>query len=68
MNAHSGTSNKAIKKALAHQKAGRLEEAERLFRSVLKSEPHHPVANHSLGVLLVKQGKVQAAIPFLNAA
>jgi predicted O-linked N-acetylglucosamine transferase (SPINDLY family) len=68
MNAHSGISNQALKKALAHHEAGRLQDAERLFRSFLKSEPHHPVANHSLGVLSIKLGKPQAAIPFLSAA
>ena len=43
-------------------------EAERLFRSVLKSEPHDPVANHGLSLVSVKQGEVLAAIPFFLTA
>ena len=68
MRANVGTLNKAIKKALAHQNAGRLGEAERILRHVLKSEPHDPVANHGLSLVSVKQGEVLAAIPFFLTA
>jgi protein O-GlcNAc transferase len=68
MNDHSGIANKALKKALAYQSSGRLGDAERLFRSVLQSQPHNSVANYGLGVLALKQGKVRTAIPFLNVA
>ena len=64
MNAHFGTSNKATEKALAHREAGRLQDAERLLREVLASDPHHP-ANHELGVLLVRQGKARPPSRFL---
>ena len=47
----------AIEKALqqgviAHQE-GKIKEAERLYRAILKSQPAHPDANHNLGVLAV---------------
>src|SRR3984885_2402416 len=68
MNAHTRPNNKAGRKGLAHLDAGRVESAERLFRSVLKSEPDNPEANHALGTLVVRQGKPQSAISFLTAA
>jgi len=68
MNAHARPGNKAVRKGLAHLDAGRIEDAERLFRSVLKSEPDNPEANHALGTLVVRQGKPQSALSFLSAA
>jgi len=60
--------NKAVRKGLAHLDGGRTDSAERLFQSVLKSEPDNPEANHALGTLAVRQGKPQSALSFLNAA
>ena len=68
MNANPRPINKAVRKGLAHLDAGRADSAERLFRSVLKSEPDNPEANHALGTLVVRQGKPQSAISFLTAA
>ena len=68
MNAHARPNNKAVRKGLAHLDAGRVDSAERLFRSVLKSEPNNPEANHALGTLVVRQGKPQSALSYLNAA
>ena len=55
MNASARPSNKAVRKGFAHLNAGRAGEAERLFRSVLKSEPDNAEANHALGTLAVQQ-------------
>ena len=60
--------NKAVRKGLAHLDAGRTDSAERLFQSVLKSEPDNPEANHALGALAVRQGKPQSALSFLSVA
>jgi protein O-GlcNAc transferase len=68
MNANARPSNKAVRKGLAHLEAGRIDSAERLFYSVLKSEPDNPEANHALGTLAVRQGKPQSALSFLTAA
>jgi protein O-GlcNAc transferase len=68
MNALARPGNKAVRKGLAHLDAGRIENAERLFRSVLISEPNHPEANHALGTLVVRQGKPQSALSYLSAA
>jgi protein O-GlcNAc transferase len=68
MNTNARAGNKAVRKGLAHLDAGRIDAAERLFHSVLKSEPSNPEANHALGALAVRQGKPQSALSFLTAA
>ncbi|WJR80451.1 tetratricopeptide repeat protein [Bradyrhizobium sp. NP1] len=68
MNASARPSNKAVRKGLAHLNAGRADEAERLFRSVLKTEPGNAEANHALGTLAVQQGNLPLALGFLTKA
>lgn len=58
----------ALQQAVTHHQAGRFQEAEPLYRSVLRSNPSHPDANHNLGVLAVQIGQPTAALPFFNAA
>src|SRR5690348_3584999 len=54
--------------AFAHHRAGRLQEAERLYREILKSQPNHADANHNLGVLAMQVGQYAAGLPYLYAA
>ena len=42
---------KTLQQALAAHKEGKLQDAERLYRSILQSYPNHPDANQNLGVL-----------------
>ena len=49
--------------ALAHQEAGRLDEAERLFRQILAVYPDHQRALDYLGGLLVPQYRLAEALP-----
>ncbi len=35
--------------AVSHHQAGRMPEAEQLYRAILQGEPEHPQANHNLG-------------------
>jgi len=58
----------ALKQAIAHHRAGRLPDAERLYRTILQALPRQPEANHNLGVLALEVGKAQAALPFLKIA
>ena len=44
------TTEQLLQQGVAAHNAGNLQEAERLYRTVQKSEPAHPVANHNLGV------------------
>ena len=47
------TVEQALQKAVAAQKRGNLNEAENIYRAILRSEPNHPLANHNLGVIAV---------------
>jgi tetratricopeptide (TPR) repeat protein len=42
--------------ALGHHQAGRLQEAEQLYRQLLAADPNHPEACHYLGVLTCQLG------------
>ena len=68
MNVTVRSDNKAIRKALAHLGAGRIADAERLFRSVLSSNPDDAAANHGLGLISVRRGRPHDALKLLTAA
>ena len=57
-----------IEQAVEAHKAGKLEEAEALYRAILKDQPKHPDANHNLGVLAVSVNELAAALPLLKTA
>ena len=54
--------------ALAHHRAGRLAEAEALYRRVLRQKPGHADALHLLGVLHAQAGRLDDALPLLAKA
>ena len=58
----------ALQRAVAHHKAGRLQETEQLYRAILQAQPFHPDANHKLGLLLAQVGQHPAALPYLKTA
>ena len=58
----------ALERGVTAHKEGKLQEAEKLYRAILQSQPQHPDANHNLGVLAVGVGKVEGAIPHFKAA
>src|SRR5438876_2417184 len=58
----------AIDVALAHHSAGRLDQAEHIYRQVLAVAPQHPDALHLLGVIAHQAGQHQAAIELINKA
>ena len=62
------TLDEALKQGIEAHKAGQIQEAERLYTSILKALPKHPDANHNMGVLATGVGKVQEALPFFKAA
>ena len=51
----------------AHQE-GKLQEAERLYRLILKTQPQHPDANHNLGLIAVSVDQAAAALPLFKVA
>ena len=62
------TIEQALQQGVAAHKAGKLEEAERLYRAILQSQPLHPDANHNLGVLAVSVNKADLALPLFKTA
>jgi tetratricopeptide (TPR) repeat protein len=57
-----------IQKAIEAHKAGKLQEAERIYRAILKNQPNHPHANHNLGVIAMSVGKSGLALPLFKLA
>ena len=62
------TIDQALQQGIAAHEEGKLQDAERLYRAILQSQPSHPDANHNLGVLAVSVGKVQEALTPLKLA
>jgi len=62
------TVDEAMKIAKSHLQAGRLQDAERVYRAVLQSLPNHADANHNLGVLALQGGKVDVALSHFKVA
>ena len=58
------TIDQALQQGVAAHKEGKLQEAEKLYRAILGSQPQHPDANHNLGVLAVGVGKLQESLRF----
>ncbi len=62
------TIEQALQQAVEAHKAGRMQDAERLYRAILQAQPKHPDANHNLGVLAVSVNKPEAALPLFKTA
>ncbi|MGE5537264.1 MAG: tetratricopeptide repeat protein [Gemmatimonas sp.] len=62
------TPTAALKQATTAHQAGRLDDAERLYRSVLAADPRQFDALHLLGVVEAQRGRFAAAEPLLRAA
>ena len=57
-----------LPQAIAHHAAGRLAEAEQLYRAILQVQPEQPDANHNLGVLMVQAGQQAIGLQHLKTA
>jgi len=62
------TIEQALQQGVAAQTEGKVQEAERLYRTILEVQPTHPHANHNLGALATYRFKSQAALPFFEIA
>ncbi len=58
----------AIAEGLAHDRAGRLPDAEVAYRRVLAADPEHPGALHLLGVVADQVGKHEVAVELIRRA
>ena len=57
------TIEQALQQGLTAHQEGKLQDAERFYRAILRSQPTHPDANHNLGVIAVSDNKVDVALP-----
>lgn len=57
-----------LQQAVARHKAGQLQEAERLYRAILRVAPTQADANHNLGVLALQTGNPKAGFPYFQNA
>jgi len=62
------TIEQALQQGVAAHKERKLQDAERLYRAILQSEPLHPDANHNLGVIAVSFNKADVALPLFKTA
>jgi predicted O-linked N-acetylglucosamine transferase (SPINDLY family) len=62
------TLEQQLKSGLSHHQAGRLAEAERIYRQVLAQQPDHADALHLLGVLAGGAGRTDAALELVRRA
>ena len=62
------TIDEALQRGVSAHKDGKLQDAERLYRAILQSQPTHPDANHNLGVLAVSLNRADAALPLFKTA
>ena len=62
------TIEQALRPGVAAHNEGNLQEAERLYRAILQSQPTHPDANHNLGLIAVSVNQSGAALPLFKIA
>ena len=62
------TTEQALQQGVTAHQEGKLQDAERLYRAILQSQPAHPDANHNLGLIAVSVNKTDAALPLFKIA
>ena len=62
------TIEQALQQGVTAHKEGKLQDAERLYRAILQSQPAHPDANHNFGVIAVPVNKADVALPLFKTA
>jgi protein O-GlcNAc transferase len=62
------TIDQSLRLAIEHHRAGRLSEAEVLYRQVLAAHPNQPDALHLLGLIASRAGRLDPAIDLIRKA
>jgi len=62
------TIEQALQQAIEAHRAGKLQDAEGLYKAILSAQPKHPDENHNLGVLAVSLDKTELALPLFKTA
>jgi len=60
--------NEELQKGINEHKKGNIQEAEKIYRSILKVQPNNPDANHNLGLLAVYVKKNSIALTLFKNA
>ena len=60
--------SQALDLALQHHRAGRLQEAEAIYRQILAAVPNHADALHLRGVLAYQVGRPDVAVDLMRKA
>jgi protein O-GlcNAc transferase len=62
------TTRQALQLAIQHQQAGRLSEAESIYRQILAQQPNHADALNLLGVIESRKGRYTEAVELIRRA
>src|SRR5215467_7832701 len=62
------TLSRALRRAMASQRAGNLVEAERLYKTILDADPDHLNALHLLGTVEFQRGRHEECIRLIDKA
>jgi len=60
------TIQQALQMAFQHHQAGRLREAEPIYRQILSVQPDHPDVLHLMGILSSQAGRADVSVEFLR--
>src|SRR5512137_521841 len=60
--------SEAMRLATEHHQAGRLPEAEAIYRAVLESDPGHAGATYNLALIALQRGRPREAVPVMRQA
>jgi protein O-GlcNAc transferase len=63
-----GSIDQAMQLAIQHHQAGRLPQAEQIYRDVLIRQPNHDMALHLLSVITAQAGQLDTAIELIRRA
>lgn len=56
--------NDTLQQAVHCHQSGQLQEAAKLYRSILQIQPNQPEANHNLGLLTMQMGQPASGLPY----
>tara|TARA_B110000046_G_scaffold115099_1_gene122293 strand:- start:4517 stop:6544 length:2028 start_codon:yes stop_codon:yes gene_type:complete len=62
------TIEQALKQGFTAHNKGNLQEAERVYKAVLRSHPKHPEACHNLGLIAIYANQIEVALPLFKTA
>jgi predicted O-linked N-acetylglucosamine transferase (SPINDLY family) len=62
------TLDQQLESGISHHQAGRLADAERIYRQILAQQPDHAVAMHLLGVIARQVGRCDLAVDLIRRA